>query len=102
MQRLYSSRRLIQRFSTSFSIDRSGLIQHGPKWPSKEEIEVINQKKEPLVPLVEQLRSIIKVKGPISVHDYMAQVCDYNLVMLSTLTPHLGIESYPIWLLSIQ
>jgi hypothetical protein len=73
-KRLSLSKRLIRSFSTSFSIDRSGLIQYGPKWPSKEEIEASNQKKEPLVPLVEQLRSIIKVKGPISVHDYMAQV----------------------------
>jgi hypothetical protein len=64
----------VRRSLSSFSIDRSGLIQYGPKWPSNEEIIAISQKKEPATPLVQQLRSLIKVRGPITVHEYMAQV----------------------------
>lgn len=60
--------------TTSFSIDRSGLLRFDNIWPTNDEILRVSEKKEPPTPLVEQLRNIIKVRGPITVHDYMAQV----------------------------
>mmetsp|Transcript_8648 Transcript_8648/g.12918 ORF Transcript_8648/g.12918 Transcript_8648/m.12918 type:complete len:489 (-) Transcript_8648:63-1529(-) len=59
-------------------IDTSGLIDFGPKWPSPLELKDIEAKKEPLTPLVKHLRSIIQIRGPISVHDYMSQALHHH------------------------
>jgi hypothetical protein len=56
------------------NIDKSGLKKYGPTWPSPDELKVIELKKEPISPLTHQLRSMIKVQGPLSVHDFMSQV----------------------------
>lgn len=56
------------------SINKSNLLKYENSWPTNDEILKIEEKKEQLVPLVNHLRSIIKTRGPLSVHDYMAQV----------------------------
>lgn len=70
--------RCIRRFSTSkkskrFSVDVSELVQNKFMWPSEKDLAEIVKNKEPLTPMAIELRSIIRGRGPIPVHDYMSQ-----------------------------
>jgi hypothetical protein len=58
----------------TISIDKSGLMKTGSRWPTQIELNSIEKNKEAATPLVKYLRSIIQVRGPMSVHDYMSQV----------------------------
>ena len=58
----------------SIRIDKSGLMKSGSKWPTPVEWTTIEKNKEISTPLVKHLKSIIKQRGPMSVHDYMSQV----------------------------
>jgi hypothetical protein len=62
------------RKTDTVSIDKTGLMQFGSTWPTDEDIKEIEKKKEKKTPLVDYLRRLIQVRGPISVHDYMSQV----------------------------
>lgn len=66
------------RKSTQFFVDTSGLLNIGNKWPSKEELIKIESFKEPITPLVLELRNIIRLRGPLSVHDYMSQALHHS------------------------
>jgi SAM-dependent MidA family methyltransferase len=70
---VYISCRNHSKKSTKFSVDSSGLLSIGSNWPSAEELRHIELSKEPLTPLVKELRSAIRLRGPMSVHEYMSQ-----------------------------
>ena len=66
----------IGRKTTRFSVDRKGLINFEPEISNSNEVAVV---KEPISPLGKDLRSYIKLKGPITLHDYMAQGLNHLL-----------------------
>jgi hypothetical protein len=60
----------------SFTVDRTGLVNY-----TEEEMTAgVNAvAKEPLSPLGKDLKSYIKLKGPITLHDYMSQSLNHLL-----------------------
>lgn len=58
--------------SISFSVDRSGLIE--PDVIKPIDVEG-SSRKEKSSKLTSELKSYIDLRGPITVHDFMAQVC---------------------------
>ena len=71
LRRFFCSKKLKKQ---TITIDTSGLIKYGNIWPTNEEIIKIEQMKETPSPLVNHLRGIIKTRGPLTLHEYMAQV----------------------------
>jgi hypothetical protein len=77
--------------TTKFTVDRSGLIGGGVESfynasemgaqssDAEMDAETIAIKKEPMTPLARDLVSYIKLKGPITLHDYMAQSLNHVL-----------------------
>jgi hypothetical protein len=63
------------RKSKKFSVDRSGLVSFTEEEVVESDTPTASSKvtKESLSPLAKDLQSYIKLKGPISLHDYMAQ-----------------------------
>lgn len=62
--------------STSFSIDRSGLINSANEGNDLNEL-INNKNKEALSPLAKDLLSYIKIRGPISLHEFIAQTSNH-------------------------
>jgi len=73
-----------QKASTEFSVDRSGLLG-GAAGLSDGDLELAvatvanNKHKEKLSPLGKDLLTLIKLRGPITLHDYMAQAANHAL-----------------------
>lgn len=69
------------RSRSSFSVDRSGLIgsQGGGaiEGGALDSTSSISVEKEPLTPLAKDLRAIIELKGPITMHEYMSQCSNH-------------------------
>jgi hypothetical protein len=65
-----------RRKQKTFSVDRSALVNHQDFLKSEEEIL---QGKELPTPLARDLISYIQMRGPITVHDYMAQAANHPL-----------------------
>lgn len=61
-----------------FSVDRTGLLGSKYLFEEQERTKIeSNVVKEPLTPLARDLLSYIKLKGPITLHDYMAQCLNH-------------------------
>jgi NADH dehydrogenase [ubiquinone] 1 alpha subcomplex assembly factor 7 len=71
--RLFSDKRV-----TEFNVDRSGLINFtNPSLISPTDISS-RIGKEPLTPLGTDLRSYIKLRGPITIHEFMTQAANHT------------------------
>lgn len=80
VRRPLSARRWRSR--SSFSVDRSGLIgssQGGDaiRGGALDTTSSVSIEKEPLTPLAKDLRAIIELKGPITMHEYMSQCSNH-------------------------
>lgn len=66
----------MDRKRTKFSVDRTGLIN----FQEEEAIPSVGPVvREPLSPLGKDLQSYIRLKGPITLHDYMSQSLNHLL-----------------------
>lgn len=77
LRRTYDRLRASPKASTEFSVDRSGLLGGGEEFESDLRLLENSKTKEKLSALGRDLLSYIKLRGPITVHDYMAQASNH-------------------------
>lgn len=77
LRRTYDRVRASPKASTEFSVDRSGLLGGGEEFESDLRLLENSKTKEKLSDLGRDLLSYIKLRGPITVHDYMAQASNH-------------------------